>query len=355
MSSRCRRGSGSKFPRLVVRALLCLPSVCFAAENLPLKDGSRLSDWLVSQSHDVGSYPVGLSWQVPAERGAQSILKHRLLARLGTENFGESAEARARLAQWLRDLPVTGRVPLPVVDARWLQAHPERDPILDAEQSLVMPRRPVTLTVMVSSAQQCAIRHVSGTEAGAYLQRALGSRADAVDIAWIVQPDGRVQRVNVANWNMAAQDEPAPGAWIWAPERDANWPSDFSQALAEFVATQGVSSARSASDCNAPATEIPTQSNRDRARDPYISSNDWGFAGLMQTPTARMAEAGELRFQYSSVFPYDRGSLVLQPLRLARRWVSLYQHTQSLVRPSVAVRRSSQQGQKSRFEISAAD
>ncbi|MBK7687399.1 MAG: YjbH domain-containing protein [Rhodocyclaceae bacterium] len=287
---------------------------CLASDTLRLKDGSRLSDWLVSQGHDVGSYPVGLSWQVPAQREAQSILKHRLLARLGTENFGESAEARARLAQWLRDLPVTGRVPLPVVDARWLQAHPERDPILDAEHLLVMPRRPATLKVISSSARQCAIRHVSGTEAGAYLRRALGNSADAVDMAWIVQPDGRVQRVNVANWNMAAQDEPAPGAWIWAPERDANWPNDFSQALAEFVATQGVSSAISASDCNASATEIATQSNRDPARAPYISSNDWGFAGLMQTPTARMAEAGELRFQYSSVFPYDRGSVVLQPL-----------------------------------------
>ena len=317
-----RRPRGNRFACLALSITLILPIASLAADELPLKEGSRLSDWLLTHANDPGAYPLGLVWKVPAAREAQSQLKHRLLARLGTENLGESAEARARLSQWIRSLPVTGRVPLPIVDARWLQANPERDPVLDAGHSLFLPQRPLTLTVVGSSALQCAVRHASGTEAPVYLRHALGSRADGVDVAWVVQPDGHVQRANVSAWNMGEQDEPAPGAWIWAPERDANWPSDFSQMLAEFVATQGLSAnfltsenfpASEVGKCDVTAGEVPNQGLRKPARDPYVSSNDWGFAGLMQTPTARMAEAGELRFQYSSVFPYDRGSVVLQP------------------------------------------
>lgn len=44
------------------------------------------------------------------------------------------------------------------------------------------------------------------------------------------------------------------------------------------------------------------------------TQSDWGGAGLWQTPTARMADAGEVAFTTSRVDPYTRYNFTLQPL-----------------------------------------
>lgn len=43
------------------------------------------------------------------------------------------------------------------------------------------------------------------------------------------------------------------------------------------------------------------------------SQSDWGGVGLLQTPSARMAEEGELAFSASHVSPYSRYNIALQP------------------------------------------
>ena len=53
--------------------------------------------------------------------------------------------------------------------------------------------------------------------------------------------------------------------------------------------------------CSVHAQNAPTQS-------------DWGGAGLLQTPTARMADEGEVAFTTSRVVPYTRYNFTLQPL-----------------------------------------
>ncbi|WP_447729233.1 YjbH domain-containing protein [Pseudoxanthomonas suwonensis] len=44
------------------------------------------------------------------------------------------------------------------------------------------------------------------------------------------------------------------------------------------------------------------------------TQNDWGTVGLLQTPTARMAEEGEFAFTASHTSPYSRYSVSMQPL-----------------------------------------
>ena len=170
-----------------------LPLDGIAAGDPPIKDGMRLSDWLLARSVDPNAYPFGLSWNVPAARDAQAAVKYRLLARLNTEPLGQSAEVRAVLSNWLSQLQVTGRVPLPIADARWLQAHPERDPVLYGAQTLVMTMRPHTITIITSAARACVLAHVSGGQAHAYLRTALGAGAEEADSVWLVQPDGRIE------------------------------------------------------------------------------------------------------------------------------------------------------------------
>lgn len=47
---------------------------------------------------------------------------------------------------------------------------------------------------------------------------------------------------------------------------------------------------------------------------PAPTASDWGGIGLLQTPTARMADEGELAFTASHTSPYSRYNVVLQPL-----------------------------------------
>src|SRR5204862_7590415 len=82
-------------------------------------------------------------------------------------------------------------------------------------------------------------RHASGRDALSYLAACAPARALRADWAWVVQPDGQVQRYGIAPWNQEAQDEPAPGAWIWAPARDLSIPESLSDRLAQFLATHG--------------------------------------------------------------------------------------------------------------------
>ncbi len=48
--------------------------------------------------------------------------------------------------------------------------------------------------------------------------------------------------------------------------------------------------------------------------EPRITQNDFGGTGLLQTPTARMAPAGELSVNANRTEPYSRYSVSLQPL-----------------------------------------
>ena len=349
-----------------------------ASAQTAIRAGERLSDWLLRNPPGAGDDPAALAWQVPSARQAQAELKQALLAQLWSARDLQADETtRQRLADWLRSLPVTGRVPLAIVDARWLQANPDQDPILAPGHALVLPQRPGTVTLLADDGRPCAVAHRPGTQARGYLQACIGGAASEADMAWIVQPDGRVQRFGIATWNAEPQSEPAPGAWIWAPRRSAAWPEDFSDRLATFLATQSPTpiaaraaptqtttplAARAApaqtgtlasspvgatpvaippsdptsaagahderpiaahgapTDTTAPApppvgaTQVAiSPSDPVVARPGVYTANDWGFIGLLQTPTARMSPAGELRFHLSRVEPYTRGSVVAQP------------------------------------------
>ena len=228
----------------MIGLLVLAPSLVYA-QVAP----KRLSDWLLQQPIDPNAYPLGLSWRVPGEVAAQGALRLDLLRSLsGRDREVKAApEVLARLRDWVRTLPVTGRVRVAVADARWLQANPARDPILRPGDSVVLPKRPHSVTVITARGTRCAVTHAVGMEAMAYVEACSAGKsgrwdwwwAAQPDWVWVAQPDGRVQRFGVAAWNREAQDEPAPGAWIWAPPRGAGFPEHVSQQLITFLATQG--------------------------------------------------------------------------------------------------------------------
>ncbi len=307
-------------PALASVQHVAVSSVAGNAHPRRIRRGERLSDWLLRQPQSTSDFLPGLSWQVPAQRLPQAQLQQRLLAELAASPEIKAPMAvRERLARWLQALPVTGRVPIVLPDARWLQAHPDKDPVLASGQRVVLPTRPRTVTVITADGQRCQPRHQSGAQARSYLRACMPNSVGRIDTAWIVQPDGRVFRFGIADWNQEAQDEPAPGAWLWAPARDRGWPATVSEMLARFLATQGPAPDAPVSAADFDARDLPTIAAMGAvhasapARDPMISASDWGEIGLLQTPTARMAETGDLRFHFSRVYPYGRGTVMFQP------------------------------------------
>ncbi len=271
----------------------------------------RLSDWLLEQPYSPDAYPLGLSWRVPEERAPQMLLRRDLLASLSGFEREVAADPASvnRLRMWLESLPVTGRVPVPVADARWLQANVARDPTIEPHHAIVLPTRPRTVTVVGENGERCAVTHRYGHEALAYVEKCNPEGAPRVDWAWIAQPDGRVQRFGIASWNRETQDEPAPGAWIWAPARGTGWPEVFSERLIRFLATQGPAEDPVGTSAAEAAVLPPTP----RSRDTGVTASDWGNVGLLQMPSARMAKAGTFNFTFSHVQPYSHMNFFMQP------------------------------------------
>ena len=335
---------------VAILVALALVSPSLYGQGVP----RRLSDWLLEQPVSSTDYPLGLSWRVPGEIPAQHALRLDLLKSLSAPDVGADPTAKMRLHEWLAALPATGRVPVAVADARWLQANPNRDPILLAGHSVVLPRQPTTVTVIRENGTRCRVVHTPGHEAAAYLRACNPVAAARVDWAWIAQPDGRMQRFGFAAWNREAQNELAPGAWIWAPPRDSGWPERFSEKLIAFLATQGPApdagneplaadaktlsgadkaaggAAEGASygyglparrqdlattDAGEPVVALPSaDATATRSRGLAVTSSDWGVVGLLQTPTARMYDTGHFSFNFSRTQPYSNGNIFFQPL-----------------------------------------
>ena len=279
----------------------------------------RLSTWLLEQPESSEAYPLGLSWRVPEETVAQTLARIQLLKSLSGSDRKVAADpgALSRLHDLVSRLPVTGRVPIAIADARWLQANPARDPVLLPGHTVILPPRPRTVTVVTSQGEPCRVLHAQGREALAYLEVCMPESRGTVDRAWLAQPDGRIQRVGVAAWNRQSQDEPAPGSWIWGPPRNAGFPDSVSDRLIAFLGTQGPApDSESAPSGNSDVgfrRLPPASDSASRSRDAEVSSSDWGGIGLLQTPTARMAKTGFFSLNISRTYPYTQANVFLQP------------------------------------------
>jgi len=351
MSSLIPRGTAKHPWRLRAAVACALAASCAAgaqslgnpvdsttpATDADIRPGERLSAWLLRQP--AGTAAPGLSWRVPQERLAQQFLKNQLLLRLDAASRRvprEQQGERLQLIAWLQGLPVTGRVALGIVDPRWLEAHPEEDPVLKAGQQLVGPPPGLkTISVVRPDGQLCQVAHEAGRTAWDYV--AACDPEGKHDWAWVAQPDGRTARVGVSPWNAHPSDEPAPGAWVWAAPRGQDDLNALSEGMIKFLATQGPSpqdgtmatatpfpAARAVPPApSAPAAQAtpfaPTAiSVRPDAAPQYralqSSGNDWGETGLLQTPTARMGQAGDMRTSLTHVSPYTRLNVMFQPL-----------------------------------------
>jgi hypothetical protein len=304
-----------------------MPAHVLGAQAVTIEAPVRLGDWLAGQlaapaqrGRDI--YVTGIQWQSAHERPLQQGARQMLLDQIRylTGPAAPSQPDRERLGALIAAHPATGRVALKKADPRWLQANPADDPVLNAGDAVAIPERPSSVTVIRRDGSQCKVIHVAQAEASYYI-RTCDPHA-APDEAWVVQPDGVVQKVRVGLWNRTEQQPPAPGAWIWAPDRSAGWPESLSVRLARFFATQGPSGLDDEGHDAPPTPAVQHEQEQKQtagsaqfhARDLPITASDWGTVGLLQTPTARMGEAGEASIGISTTSPYTRLNVMLQPL-----------------------------------------
>ena len=274
--------------------------------------GERLSDWMLRNAKTDTDF-TALHWRVQAERGPQQRLRKAILDGLDDDS---------PLIQFVAHLPITGRLNVAHHDARWLQGSVQDDPILGDGQTLVLLQRPTQVAVLNEKAEVCLLPHQPGWISSDYLRVCALDAAspflgNQVDWTWVIQPDGRTARWGVASWNEEFQDEPAPGAWIWAPTRESGLSQATSGNLARFLATQlpaeVLSQQMALSTIKTSGQQLPmARSGITRDRD--LTASDWGEIGLIQTPTARMERTGEVRLGISAGWPYTRVNVMLQPM-----------------------------------------
>ena len=299
-----------------------LPSLPSAATPVP---GERLSDWLLRNT-DANTDLTALHWRVPTERAAQEALREALLLQLQVRAQPQiqslllapaaaPPDANQGLADWLRQLPFTGRMLVARADPRWLQGAPIQDPVLAQGHTLLLLPRPANVAVIDDMGRLCLVAHTAIALPTDYLRACAQGLASAPPYwAWLVQPDGQVQRVGLAPWNLSAASQTAlaPGAWLWAPSAQSQFSSAFSDNLARFLSLQLPAEALFPS-LTALTPPLPAPVNT-ASQTIALTASDWGNLGLLQTPSARMASAGALRATFSGVYPYTHGSVMLQPL-----------------------------------------
>ena len=298
-----------------------IPARVRVPDVVSVSNATPLSEWLLNQPPLDGAYPLGLVWTTPEEQNRQGAQQRNWLAqieRMRTEGR-ISAQTWLSMQRLMRIMGPTGRVRLAASDAQWLLANPRRDALVLPSDSLRLPKRPRTIRLLDELGNACDVDHRPGALGRDYLAACWPNHR--AEKAWLVQPDGRIQQLGMRPWNPQAQDEPAPGAWLWVPSDGAGLPLEINQAWAQWLAHQGVpgpwldDAFTSIERKPAPAsTGLRLWDIGGQHFEPQASASNWGMVGLLQTPTARMRSAGHFGLNFVRLSPLNFTNVTFQPL-----------------------------------------
>lgn len=157
------------------------------------------------------AYPAGTSFLRDSERKRERAWfdqQARDLERWMVQEVEKGEAARSdvvglarQLATQLRGVEPLGRIVVEA-DPLVLRQRPELDVMLEPDDRIVIPKRPLTVTVTGEVLHPTAAQFVSGKTADAYLRDAGGASRNADDARiFLVLPDGRAQPLSLSSWN----------------------------------------------------------------------------------------------------------------------------------------------------------
>ncbi len=128
----------------------------------------------------------------------------------------ENVALARQLAAQLRGAEPLGRVVVEA-DPAVLRTRPELDPLLEPDDRIVIPKRPLTVAVAGEVLHPTAAQFVSGKSAEVYLSEAGGPTRDAdTGRSFLVLPDGRARPLAMSSWNHRVETIP-PGSILVVP------------------------------------------------------------------------------------------------------------------------------------------
>lgn len=128
----------------------------------------------------------------------------------------ENVALARQLAAQLRGAEPLGRVVVEA-DPAVLRTRPELDPLLEPDDRIVIPKRPLTVAVAGEVLHPTSAQFVSGKSAEDYLSEAGGPTRDAdAGRSFLVLPDGRARPLALSSWNHRVEAIP-PGSILVVP------------------------------------------------------------------------------------------------------------------------------------------
>ncbi len=172
------------------------------------------------------AYPAGTSFLRDSERKRERAWfdqQARDLERWMVQEVEKGEAARSdvvglarQLATQLRGAEPLGRIVVEA-DPQVLRQRPELDVLLEPDDRVLIPKRPLTVIVTGEVLHPTAAQFVSGKTAEAYLREAGGATRNADDARiFLVLPDGRAQPLSLSSWNHTITAIP-PGSSIVVP------------------------------------------------------------------------------------------------------------------------------------------
>lgn len=217
---------------------------------ISITEQSRLGDVLHAARVNAESYWLGAAWLQHSLIEPQKRLKAGVLFDLALlqqqalldEDAGLANLAR-RLHAQVSAMPVSGRR-LNALDPVDAEISDKVNRLVSDGDVFIYPPRPEHVRITGAVVADCNPAFQPMQQAREYLDQCpLLPEADT-DFVYLIQPDGKVSRLDVALWNRHDGDAAAPGATILVPLEAAGARSAYPRLnaeLAEFIATQPLS------------------------------------------------------------------------------------------------------------------
>jgi hypothetical protein len=311
------------FAVLITLAALFTQPLSAQAKDLPSPNtGERLSSYLIRHGLDRTTYLEGLCWSTDNSRAAQAKRIQRLQMAFSSvpnelsvwTSEQTSEPLRSNWQKFLNALQPNGCAKLAYRDPQFLALVPSQDPVLHSQDQISIAMRPLTVGVLRTDLRYCMVRHQPGLSAAAYLA---ACDADQTDAAYIFQPGAtEATEVGLGLWNQTQQPAPAPGALVLPMSVLKNMPRWFEEDLREVLLARATDA-----QFKHGHTATPTQPSKAQrtpalasdSQDLALTASDWGGIGLLQTPTARLPQAGYGAIHLSKTAPYTRLNFTLAP------------------------------------------